>query len=239
VSPHQVQKPGGSVSQDWIKPLVGAKSRAYFECVQSLETGYTMLSVSLDEAFAFLHRGRRAMACEMLRVTPPLCSRLALPLHSLLCAMVDHAKHFGITPNTQPLDVQNFQNPKSQRAARLNELFSKVLLTKKLQFLHKMSALSDLVVDLGENFEGLVEEIRTDSSVYPEREWDLLDSVHYDLNTCLRETVVLYKCFLHALPDPQLTEFEDSLVRRRAMETEKASPDGHLAHRRMVFLKGQ
>jgi hypothetical protein len=239
VSSHHLGKAGGSVSQDWIKPLGSEKSRAYFECVQPLETSYTMFSVGLNEAIGLQNRGRRSMANDMLRMAPTLCGRLAFPLRSLLCAMVDHAKHFGTTPNTVPLNSSNFQNPKSQRAARLNELFSKVLLTQRLQFQHKMSALSDMVIDLRENFEGVVEEICTDESVYPEQEWDRLDSVHYDLNTCLRETLVLYKSFLHALPDGQLIEFEGSLLRRRASETQPVVVDQHLAHRRMAFLKGQ
>jgi hypothetical protein len=153
--------------------------------------------------------------------------------------MLDHAKHFGTAPNLLPLDPENFQHSRSQRVARFSDLFSKILLTRKSQFLHKISALCDLVDELGSSFETTTEELCEEVSVRPERDWALLDSVHYDLNTCLRETVVLFKSFLHALPEVQLSDFEGKLRTRSDVAAGSALPRRHLAHRRIAFLKGQ
>jgi hypothetical protein len=230
----------GSVSQDWRTALSSEKSQTYLNSVRALETAYAMFSVNLDEAFGLRRGGRTAKAYQVLGVAPDLCRRLASPMHSLLCAMLDHAKHFGTTPNLLPLDPENFQHSRSQRVARFSDLLSKILLTRRSQFLHKISALSDLVEDLGSSFEMTIDELCEERSLRPERDWELLDSVHYDLNTCLREAVVLFKSFLHALPDAQLAEF-DANLRERA----KSSPEPrlvrprHLAHRRIAFLKGQ
>jgi hypothetical protein len=237
------QHRGGSVSQDWRKPLSSEKSRTYLDCLRMLETAYAMFSVNLDEAFGMRRRGRVPMAYELLTVTPALCRRLATPLHSLLCAMLEHAKHFGTTPNILPLDPENFQSTRSQRTARFSDLFSKILLTRKSQFLHKMSALSELVIDLNAGFEETAMDLREENSRYPERQWETLDAVHYDLNTCLRQTVVLFKSFLHALPEAQLRPFEADLATRAAACAAGSQPatrrERHLAHRRMAFLKGQ
>lgn len=236
--PAQVRS--GSVSQDWRKPLGSDKSRTYLNSLRGLETAYAMFSVSLDEAFGLRRCGRVVKAYQVLGVAPALCYRLASPLHSLLCAMLDHAKHFGTTPNLAPLDPENFQSSKSQRAARFSDLFSRILLTRRSQFLHKISALSDLVEELHSSFESTIEELCENQSLHPEREWELLDGVHYDLNTCLREAVVLFKSFLHALPDAQLSEFEANLHGRcRASMVPSLSRARHLTHRRMAFLKGQ
>lgn len=229
-----------SVSHDWRMPLKGEKSHAYLTSIHRLETAYAMFSVTLDEAFG-MRRGRRnSMASEVLSVAPALCHRLAHPLHSLLQTMLDHAKHFGTTPNLAPLDAQNFQNSRSQRVALFNDLFSRVLLTRKSQFVHKISALADLVDELDSSFAATVEEMTSGDSRHADRHWELLDSVHYDLNTCLRESVVLLKSFLHALPDAQLASFQSAL---HEQSTCSASPSAtrarHLAHRRMAFLKGQ
>lgn len=229
----------GSVSQDWRKALSGDKSRAYLGCMQTLETTYGMFSVNLDEAFGMKRRGRSSMACEILGVAPALCQRMAGPLQSLLSAMMDHAKHFGVAPNILPLDPENFQHSRSQQAARRSDLFVRVLLTRKSQFLYKMSTLSELVGELDEAFAASIEELCNESSVHPEKEWEVLDSVHYDLNTCLRHTVVMFKSFLHALPDVQLPEFEENLRARYAATPSTANRSRHLAHRRMAFLKGQ
>jgi hypothetical protein len=234
------QVPFASVSQDWRKPLSSEKTRVYLHTLQALETAYAMFSVNLDEALGMRRYGRIPKAYQLLSVTPALCRRLASPLHSLLCAMLDHAKHFGIAPNLVPLDPDNFQHSRSQRVARFSELFSRILLTRKSQFLHKMSALSDLVDELDSGFESIIEELCEEQSLHPERDWELLASVHYDLNTCFREAVVLFKSFLHALPEAQLADFESNLHQRAFTPSIPTTVSSrHLAHRRMAFLKGQ
>ena len=230
----------GSVSQDWRTPLCGEKTEAYAEYAKKLEVAYTLFSVSLDEALGMRRTGRAMKAQEALGVSGPLCYRLSIPLRCLLRSMVVHARHFGITPNLVPLNPANFQSVRSQRIARFNELFSKVLLTRKSQFFHKISTVEDLVEQLESRFHMTSEEFAEDESIQPERDWELLDAVHYDLNTCLRETVVLYKSFLHALPEGQLASFQATL--RENCECICPAPETgarHLAHRRMAFLKGQ
>jgi hypothetical protein len=229
-----------SVSQDWRKPLDGEKSEAYLSCIRRLEISYAIFSVNLDEAFGMRRSGRNSKASQVLSVSPALCGRLAHPLHSLLEVMLNHAKHFGIAPNLAPLDPQNFQNSRSQRVALFNELFSRILLTRKSQFSHKISALADLVDQLDLSFQSTAEELSCGDSVQPDRDWEILDSIHYDLNTCLREAVVLLKSFLHALPEGQLAHFQAALDESA---TTTLSPviarARHLAHRRIAFLKGQ
>ena len=227
----------GSVSVDWRVPLPGAKSPAYLMCIRRLEIAYSMFSVTLDEAFGLRRGGHNSEAYQVLSLAPALSQRLAGPLHSLLHAMLEHAKHFGTTPNLAPLGAQNFQNPRSRRVALFNDLFSKILLTGKSQFLHKITALIDLVQELDSSFNSTVLELIRGESVRTDRDWELLDAVHYDLNTCLRESVVLLKSFLHALPDTQLAGFQASL---EPLSTSPAPQrTRHLAHRRMAFLKGQ
>jgi hypothetical protein len=236
--PAQVRS--GSVSQDWRKPLSSKKSQVYIHWFGTLETAYSMLSVTLDEAVGMRRCGRTAKANQVLSVAPALCRRLAWPLHSLLCAMLDHAKHFGTTPNLVGLDAENFQNARSQRAARFSDFFGRILLTRKSQFRNKISALCDLVDELDSSFEEITDGLCENQSVQPERDWEVLDAAHYDLNTCLRETAVVFKSFLHALPDGQLSDFESSL-RERARGGSASLPTRarHLGHRRMAFLKGQ
>jgi hypothetical protein len=231
--------PNGSVSLDWRLPLRDDKSDAYLTSIRRLETSYAMFSVSLDEAFGMRRGGHHSKAYQVLAVSPALCQRLAHPLLSVLQSMLEHAKHFGTTPNLVSLAAENFQYPRSQRVARFNDLFSKILLTRRSQFLHKISALADLVEELNDSFGATVEELASGESLEPERDWETLDAVHYDLNTCLREAVVLLKSFLHALPEAQLASFQAVLEAQSASSASIAARARHLAHRRMAFLKGQ
>jgi hypothetical protein len=210
------------------------------DALHDLETSYGMFSVNLDEAIGFYRHGRFEKAYRGLSVTPALCKMLADPLIALLRAMLVHAKHFRIVPNLSPLNPDNFQQTKSRRAASFNDICSRIFLSQRSQFLHKISTLVELVENLNESFCDAAEELKDPSAIQPEREWDKLDASHYDLNTCLRESIVLLKCFLLALPDEQLLEFEAAL---RGAPLPSSSPllvpKRHLAHRRMTLVKGQ
>ena len=142
----------GSVSQDWRSPLNTQKSRMYLDTLSGLETAYAMFSVNLDEALGLRRNGRYGKAHQALSVAPTLCKRLADPLQILLRAMLSHAKHFRVVPNLSPLDPENFQQAKSRRAASFNGICSRIFLSQRSQFLHKISTLIDLVENLRESF---------------------------------------------------------------------------------------
>jgi hypothetical protein len=230
----------GSVSQDWRSPLSAHKSRTYLDTLRDLETSYAMFSVNLDEAIGLYRNGRFGKAYQALSVTPTLCKMLAEPLLALLRAMLVHAKHFRIVPNLSPLDPDNFQQAKSRRAASFNGICSRIFLSQRSQFLHKISTLVELVENLNESFCYAAEELNDPSSLQLQREWEMLDASHYDLNTCLRESIVLLKCFLLALPEDQLLEFSSALSGAPIPSSSPLlAPKRHLAHRRMTLLKGQ
>jgi len=230
----------GSVSQDWRSPLFGDKSYTYLQILHRLETSYAMFSVNLDEALGLRRDGRVAKAQQVLSVSSALCQRLTSPLNSLLHSMLLHARHSGTAPNLASLDPHNFQNCHSQRVARFNSVFSKLLFTRRSQFLYKISTLTELVEELTGSFLASSEEILAGDSLDSDRDWDVLDASHYDLNTCLRETVVLFKSFLHALPESQLQEFLATFQERTACAEGLLPANArYLVHRRMAAIKGQ
>jgi hypothetical protein len=231
---------GESVSRDWRIPLSRDKSQVYLGTVHQLETSYCMFSVNLDEALGMRRSGRLSMAHQLLVVAPALCQNLVAPLLVLIRAMQVHSRHFGTTPNLAPLNPEHFQNSRNQRLARFNVLFGRILLTNRSQFLYKLSALAEMSEGLAQGYDSAVQTLEEGLTARPDRYWDIMDSSHYDLNTCLRESVVILKCFLHALPDDQLADFRASLN-----EPVVASPNRlavrvrHLAHRRLTPIKGQ
>lgn len=222
-------------------PLV-EKSHAYANTLHRLETTYGMFSVTLDEAIGMRRCGRVQMAYRLLAVTPSLCGRLTVPLISLLRAMTTHARHFGTTPSLASLVPENFQHSKRKRAARLHSVFSHALLTRRSQFLYKISTLLELTEGLGTSFCDSIQALGEGSASRPERYWEALDASHFDLNTCLRESVVLLKCFLLALPEKQLAEFQATLqMESQPTRTTSRVPAfaRNLARRRLAPVKGQ
>jgi hypothetical protein len=86
--------------------------------------------------------------------------------------VLEHARHFGTTPDLAPRDAANFHNPRSERVARVNDLFSRVLLTRKSSFLNKISTLAERVNEGDSSFASSVEEPASGESLHPERDWE-------------------------------------------------------------------
>ncbi|MDQ1408906.1 MAG: hypothetical protein QOJ41_641 [Acidobacteriaceae bacterium] len=227
----------GTVQDDWRARLPEEKLKVFTAYMGRLESTYCMLSVSLNEALTLRHEGRLIKCCEAVNVTPSLCRRLSVELASLIRALGEHAKHYGTVPNAAPLDPQNFQTTKGQRSARMSGLLSKVLLSHRTQFLHKLSTLLEIVENLGKEYCLSAEELGGGLSTDPALLWKTIDAAHYDLNTCLRETIVLLKSFLRAVPDDQLASFQKSVMAGWRLAKQESDTmanqdlrDGRIAH---------
>jgi hypothetical protein len=200
-----------SVLEDWGAWLPPAKADAFNSCVRHLETSYRMFSVSLNEALELRRIGKSGQSCQAIFVIPDLCARLARPVEALLRSIGEHAKHFGVVPNTAPLDAANFRGLREQRSARMNDLLSHVLLTQRSQFLHKIDTLEEMVLSINNDFCEIASDLGSGASAEPSSDWRTLDDAHFDLNTCLREAIVLLKSFMVVLPDSQLPAFQKSV----------------------------
>ena len=232
---------GTSVKEDWRARLPEEKSKVFCAFVHALDSTYGMLSVSLNEALELRAEGRLAESCQVVGVTPELCIRLTVPLAALIRILGEHARHYGTVPNTAPLDPTNFQSIKGQRSARLNGLLSHVLLSQRTQFLYKLGTLQEMVEDLGKDFCASAQDLKEGLSTDPAVSWKIVDAAHYDLNTCLRETIVLLKSFLRALPDDQVSGFQKSVAESRGAAAKEASSQSAtlFRHGRMAHIAGE
>jgi hypothetical protein len=232
---------GMSVKDDWRAWLPQEKNRVFCSYVRQLEVSYNMLSISLDEALELRHCGQFSKASQAVCVTPELCTRFANTLVSLLWSLSEHAKHYGTIPNAAPLDPANFQGSRGQRVARLNSLLCRVLLSERSQFLYKISTLGEMVDDLSQDFCSAAVEITGSVSMISDTLWTAVDAAHYDLNTCLRETIVLLKSFLMALPETELEAFQTTVcVQMEVSRPKKLSLSQRLfRHRRVPQIAGE
>lgn len=202
---------GSPVQQDWRAWLPEEKAQVFHKQEHHLQSLYYMFSVSLNEAIELRHVGLLAKSLKTVGMASELCERLTRPLTGMLRALYEHSKHYGTIPNAAPMDPANYQGRASQRSARMSGLLNRVVLSHRLRFLHKVSTLEAMVEDLGKAFRSAAGELADGLSTDPERMWIEVDANHYDLNTCLREAIVLFKSFLIALPVAQLGTFEHSV----------------------------
>jgi hypothetical protein len=232
-------RPLPTVQDDWRAWLPQEKAQVFDDHGRQLELVYVMLSVALDEAIGYRRTGMLAKSYQAVSLTPDLAVRLAENIGALLRGLGGHAKHYGTIPNAAPLDSANFHGPKEQRTARMSDLLSRVLLTQRSQFLHKIATLEEMVGELGRDFRFAVENL-DGSSANTEVDWQVVDAAHYDLNTCLREAIVLLKSFLMVLPVDQVAAFEKTVqAYARASEPPAHSVSRLIRHRRMTAVGGE
>jgi len=233
VRAHALPYRNSSVQEDWSSWLPPVKAEAFDSCVRQLEIFYGMFSVSLNEALELRRTGKSGQSCRAIFVIPALCARLARPVEGLLHTLGAHAKHFGIIPNTAPLDASNFRGSREQRAARMNDLLSHVLLTQRSQFLHKIDTLEEMVLSIRKHFCEVASDLGSGASAAPSLDWRALDDAHFDLNTCLREAIVLLKSFIVVLPDAQISALQKS-INAQMLAPHDAEPT---RRRRMVLIE--
>jgi hypothetical protein len=199
-----------------------------------------MLSVSLNWAIDLRQGGRLTRALQAVGMCSELCKRLTEPLTGLLRGLCEHSKHYGTLPNTVPLDPANFLGHRDQRLARLSNLLSRVLLSHRQQFLHKVNTLAEMVEDLSKHFRMAADELSEGITTEPEKMWQAVDADHFDLNTCLREAIVLLKSFLVVLPVDQLGAFQNTVRELSGFyQPQGPSPRDVLRHRRMTQFAGK
>ena len=197
-----------SVQQDWRTWLSPSAAEVFLIVTQHLDTAYNIFSVALNEALELRRLGKLGKSYQAVYITPSLCKRLVRPLVGLLGALAEHARQYRTVPSAAPLNISNFQGARSQRSARLNQLLSRVLLSQRSQFLHKIATLQEMVGSLEQDFRVAAEELGMGMSINPAVDWRIVDIAHYDLNTCLREGEVLLKSFLLSIPEDQLGVFQ-------------------------------
>lgn len=227
---------GRCVQRDWRASLPEDKAQVFRDHEHHLESLYNMFSISLNEAMELRGVGLLAEALSAVTMTSELCGRLTRPLAGTLRALHQHAKHYGTVPKAAPLDPENYHGPRGQRSARVSGLLDRVLFSHRLQFLHKVSTLEEMVEDLSRDFRTTACDLAGGFSTDPERGWHEMDMGHYDLNTCLRETIVLFKSFLVVLPVGQLADFEKAVYSQsQFQENDLTIP----RHRRMNAFAGE
>lgn len=191
--------------------LPADKDEVFSKVVEGLESLYSMLSISLNEAFTLRRETALGHARKQVEIAAELFARLAGQLGSALTTLEEHSKHFGTLPNAVPLDPQYFRGEIAQRFAKRSSLLGRVLLSSRSRYFHKLEVLTEMVAALQTEFRRISEEVVEGSSVQPGTDWGELEVLHYDVNTCLRETTILCKSFLCALPNGEVKTFRRRL----------------------------
>lgn len=196
-----------SVRREWVARLPEEADSVFRAAEMQLETGYGMLSVTLNEALGLSQEGDLCAARAEAGICGTLYENLAGLLLRGLQALESHTRHYGTQPAVVPLEPGYFRGEASRRSSTWNSLLHIVLFGSRSRWFHKVQTLREIVAELAIEFRGNARELSEGTAIDPAGSWESLEAMHDDLNTCLRETVVMLKCFLRALPADELKAF--------------------------------
>jgi hypothetical protein len=199
------------VLDDWIAVLPHAKDEMYQIVVRRWECSYAMMSVALDEAMSLRSAGELVCARQQVSIAAGLLSRLAPSLISLCDTLSSRGQRVTRLPVVEPMNADFFRGDTGQSAASWNQILHHVLFSARSRFFHKLRILSHTLATLEYEFEEAAGDISRNLATQPGDCWQRLDNLHYDFNTCLRESEVVLKSFLRILPDDQLTSLASDL----------------------------
>lgn len=193
-----------SVCEDWITALPREKARTFDALVRQWECIYAMMSIALDDAVSLRRRGELICARQQLSVAAELLEPLSNALTSLCKTLSIRGRRLRVVPVVEPLNIAFFRGDTGRSAASWNGILHHVLFGNRPRFLHKLCILSETIDRLTHEFREAAGDISNGLTVQPSDCWERLDCLHYDLNTCLRETEVVFKSFLRVVPLDQL-----------------------------------
>jgi hypothetical protein len=195
----------GRVSDDWVRALPREKKEIFDTLVRRWECSFAMTSVALDDALSMRARGELVCAGRHVELSAVLLQRLSRVLISFCEFLAGRARFIREPPAVEPLNVAFFRGTAAQTAAGRNALMHRIAFGSRSRFINKLRILSNIIGQLDQEFHTASEQISKSS--LPAAPWTSFDSLHYDFNTCLRETEVVLKSFLRALPADELAGF--------------------------------
>jgi len=201
-----------TVCEDWLAWIPNEMDQLFEANRNELESTNVILSITLDEALSLCKRGQFEAARERVHVFGGLFDRLGNRLCHVIYTIQQHGSHFGTLPNVTSLVPSNFRGETAQRVSFMSSLLARVLFRQRMRFFHKLYSLDEIIGELQREAGAIVRGIEAGASVSPNRAWQQLEVLGYDLNTCMGETTVVLKSFFCALPAEELDTFRQRLA---------------------------
>jgi hypothetical protein len=206
--------PGSSVDVDWRGELPNAHRHAFEAYTKEFEGSYLMFSISLDEAISLHESIWLSKSFQVVALTSELCAGLTTSLENLLRSLAEHCREHGTNPTVAPLNPSDFSNVWAKLVASSSLIWHNTLPTRRAQFQNKIRSLTSMIRRARQDLCVVAEALAIEGIVIDSSDsWAVMNRAHFDLNTCLRESFILLKCFLRVLPGVELHAFQENVSR--------------------------
>lgn len=214
-APNQDLGPGSSVDVDWRAELPEPHRHAFEGYIKEFEGSYLMFSISLDEAISLHENNWLSKSFQVVALTSELCAGLSTSLENMLRSLAEHCREHGTNPTVAPLNPSDFSNVWSKLMASRSLIWHNALPTRRAQFQNKTRTLRSMIRHARQDLCVVAELLAIEGIVVDSADlWAVMKRAHFDLNTCLRESFILLKCFLRVLPGAELRAFQENVSNR-------------------------
>lgn len=219
--------PGSSVEIDWRRELPEPQRYAFETYAKEFEAAYLMFSISLDEAISLHGSSYLSKSFQVVALTSELCASLATSMENMLRSLAEHCRDNGTNPTVAPLNQSDFSDVWSKLMASRSLILHHALPTRKAQFQNKIRSLRSMSRHAKQDFCAVAEALAIEGIVVDSSDsWAVMCKAHFDLNTCLRESFILLKCFLRVLPGVELQAFRENVSKGFVPPTIKTKAAG-------------
>lgn len=215
--------PKRSILSAWFGRLPEEKAAVYNACAVELESGFNLLGITLNEGLRLKDLGYLRKAREMAALCQELAERHGRLLESVLRVVERESRHVVRLPDALPFEADSFRSPAARSSCFWNGLLHRVLFSSRTRWFHKLHSLQEILGEIAQTFRQTAEEVACGFSVTPLEGWETLETLHDDWNTCLRETVVLFKCLLDTAAPQELEGLRNELAGLRAAAERQAT----------------
>lgn len=164
-----------------------------------------MTSVALNDALSMRAGGELVCAQQSVAIAAALLKELSESLVCFCETLANRGRNIREVPLVEPLRTSFFRGSRAQSAATWNGILHYLVFGERHRFVHKLRILSDTVEQVEHEFDKMAKSIALPNA--STACWTVFDHLHYDFSTCLRETEVVLKSFLRALPAEQVSAF--------------------------------
>ena len=215
--------PKRSILSAWFARLPEEKAAVYDSYAAELESGFSLLSITLDEGLHLKDLGHLRGAREAAGLCRELAQRHAELLGSVLLVMERESRHLSVLPDALPYEVESFRTASARSSCFWNGLLHRVLFSARTRWFHKLHSLLEILEQVSREFQQTAADLSCACSLSPHGEWESLEKLHDDWNTCLREAVVLFKCLVDTAAPNELEGLRRELEAMRAEAHRKGS----------------
>lgn len=212
---HQKDVVINDLEADWLQRLPADRQLLFAAQTKDWEQNYAMFSVTLNGALTARSQGSLVQARQQVACAADLAQRLSDSLLPTFAAL-SRARQWRRMPTVEPLQPGLFRGEAAQEAATWNTLLHWPVVLRRWQFGLKLRALRHAMRRVTGEFCEVAREIGDGISVHPAEGWSLLEALHDDLNTALREAFVVLKSFLCAVSAEGYLSFQAALSQGEA-----------------------